>query len=64
MAKVIKEFSGAPDGEVYARLFAVGDEVHGDLAAVAIREGWATDEELKAAKPAENKARKAAPENK
>lgn len=40
-AKVIKAFAGVPDGEVYPRDFAPGDMVHGDLAAVAVREGWA-----------------------
>jgi hypothetical protein len=40
-AKVVKAFVGAPDGEVYPRDFAPGDMVHGDLAAVAMREGWA-----------------------
>ncbi len=41
VAIVTVPFIGAPDGEVYGREFAVGDEVHGELAAVAIREGWA-----------------------
>lgn len=41
VAIVTVPFSGVPDGEVYGRDFAVGDTVHGDLAAVAIREGWA-----------------------
>jgi len=64
MAKVIVEFCGVPDGEVYLKEFALGDEVNGDLAVVAIREGWAEETETKASKPDENKARKAAPENK
>jgi hypothetical protein len=41
VAIVTVPFIGAPDGEVYGREFAVGDTVHGDLAAVAIRQGWA-----------------------
>jgi hypothetical protein len=41
VATVTAPFIGAPDGEVYGRQFAVGDTVHGELAAVAIREGWA-----------------------
>ncbi len=41
IAIVTVPFIGAPDGEVYGREFAVGDEVHGELATVAIREGWA-----------------------
>ncbi len=73
MAKVTVAFFGVPDGEVYPREFAPGDEVIGDLSAVAISEGWATEEEtgresseeeLKAKNPAENKAHKTAPENK
>lgn len=40
-AKVVEAFFGVPDGEVYPRDFAPGDMVHGDLAAVALREGWA-----------------------
>jgi hypothetical protein len=61
MAKVTVAFSGVPDGEIYPKDFAPGDEVHGDLAAVAVREGWAEDSEPT---KAEAKARKAAPENK
>jgi hypothetical protein len=62
MAKVTRAFTGVPDGQIYPVEFAVGDTVEGDLALIAIIEGWATDE--KSSKPAENKARKAAPENK
>lgn len=40
-ARVIKVFKGVPDGESAARTFHVGDEVEGDLARVALREGWA-----------------------
>jgi hypothetical protein len=71
MATVVIAFLGVPDGEVIPRQFEPGDNVDGDLGAVAVREGWAEEEESsseggeqKAAKPAENKARKAAPENK
>lgn len=39
--KVVKAFAGVRDGEVYPREFAAGDLVYGDLAAVAVREGWA-----------------------
>ena len=42
-AKVIKSFRGAPDGEVHPKQFKPGDTVEGDLACVAIREGWAED---------------------
>lgn len=40
-AKVVETFFGVPDGEVYPREFAEGDIVQGDLAVVAVREGWA-----------------------
>ena len=48
MAKVVKEFWGAADHDPKTRLFKPGEEVTGDLAAVAVREGWA--EPAKAAK--------------
>jgi hypothetical protein len=41
MAKVIKAFPGVPDGKIDPVDFAPGDEVVGDLARVAIAEGWA-----------------------
>jgi hypothetical protein len=41
VATVTVPFMGAPDGEFYGRQFAAGDQVHGELAAVAVREGWA-----------------------
>lgn len=40
-ATVLVEFDGVPDGLVYPRTFAIGERVEGDLAAVAVREGWA-----------------------
>jgi len=43
MAKVIKEFRGCRDGERVVRLFREGDEVQGELARIAVGEGWATD---------------------
>lgn len=73
MKKVIKAFLGVKDGEVIPQEFQPGDEVDGDLGAVAVREGWAEEsdnsaamkgDEQKASKAAENKALKAAPENK
>lgn len=63
MATVTVAFQGVPDGECYPREFAPGDEVMGDLAVVAVREGWAANGQ-KAAKATESKARKSAPENK
>ena len=71
MAKVVKAFLGCEDGNPIPREFNPGDDVHGDIGSVAVREGWAVEEvnsqnveELKAASPAENKAHNAAPENK
>jgi hypothetical protein len=40
-AKTVTAFDGVPDGLVIPKHFNEGDEVEGDLAAVAIREGWA-----------------------
>ena len=59
-AKVIKPFKGAPDGECHPKSFVAGDVVSGDLADVAIAEGWA--KKMKGAP--ENKDKGAAPENK
>ena len=42
-AVVTKPFKGAPDGEIYPRDFNVGDKLAGDLAAVAVKEGWAIE---------------------
>jgi hypothetical protein len=65
MVKVIKEFLGCKDGDVYPVQFAVGDDVEGDLAEVALREGWAEDSgEEKSKSPQSNKMIKNAPENK
>lgn len=48
MAKVIKEFKGAPDDSSYVKTFVPGDAVFGDLAKVAIANRWATEEDAKA----------------
>lgn len=40
-AKVTKEFTGRPDSEALPRTIAVGETITGDLAKVAVREGWA-----------------------
>lgn len=40
-AKVIKEFSGRPDNQPSARVIKVGEVVEGELAAVAMEQGWA-----------------------
>lgn len=57
MAKVVKSFRGVRDGEIYPVVFAVGDTVEGNLAKVAIAEGWATDGVLEVA-PAAPKAKR------
>ena len=41
-AVVAKAFDGAPDGEIYPRHFKPGQLVEGDLARVAVEEGWAS----------------------
>lgn len=37
-------FFGAVDGTVHPRRFVQGDTVEGDLARVAVQEGWAEEE--------------------
>lgn len=61
-ATVTKPFAGLPDGDTKVRDFAVGDEVEGDLAEVAIREGWADEVGAEPAKGTKSKGK--APENK
>lgn len=43
MAKVTEAFDGVPDGSIYPRRFKVGEPVFGDLAVVAINNGWAEE---------------------
>lgn len=40
-ARVTKPFMGAPDGALHPRPFGVSELVEGDLARVAVTEGWA-----------------------
>jgi hypothetical protein len=42
---VTKAFAGCRDGEVIPRRFEVGEELTGDLARVALKQGWAYDDE-------------------
>lgn len=42
-AKVTTSFSGKPDEEFLARTIAVDEIIEGDLAGVAVNEGWAID---------------------
>lgn len=64
-AMVQKSFAGAPDGELHPRTFAVGDIITGELAVVAVREGWAVEQgEAAPERPVGRKARGNAPENK
>jgi hypothetical protein len=41
-AVVDKAFDGAPDGEIYPRHFKPGQLVEGDLARIAVEQGWAS----------------------
>lgn len=45
-AYVIVPFRGVPDGEAVPRHFAIGDEIGGSLAEVALREKWAAEHPL------------------
>lgn len=49
-AKVIKAFPGRPDNEISTREIKEGEIIDGDLADVAVSEGWAEEE-----KPADKK---------
>jgi hypothetical protein len=42
-AKVTVEFPGKPDNEVVSRLVKVGEVINGDLAVVAVGQGWAVE---------------------
>lgn len=42
-AMVKTAFPGRPDNEAVSRTIAVGEEIGGDLAAVAVKEGWAEE---------------------
>ena len=42
-AVVVEPFPGLPDGESVVKNFKEGDLVVGDLAEVAVREGWAQE---------------------
>ena len=53
-AKVTVAFSGVPDGEVHPRKFEPGDTVDGELAGIALDQGWA--------EPIKGATRGAAPE--
>ena len=53
-AKVIEQFFGAADGEIYPRTFKVGEIISGDLAKSEIEAGRA--EAFDAKKPPTNKA--------
>lgn len=41
MAIVIEKFRGCKDGESKVTLFSEGDEVSGNLADIAVKNGWA-----------------------
>jgi hypothetical protein len=58
-AKVTKQFQGAEDGKHYPRTIKVGETIAGDLAKVAVEQGWALPLET-----AGQKAQASAPANK
>lgn len=43
-AIVTQAFDGVPDGDVHPRLIEKGETIYGSLAAVAVENGWATEE--------------------
>ena len=45
-AVVTKPFDGAIDGTIYPKHFKAGDVVEGDLARVAVEQGWAVEGEI------------------
>lgn len=63
--EIIKSFAFAYGGTDVVH-YTAGEtvDVSDECAELAIAEGWASAPGVKAAKPAANKARKAAPENK
>lgn len=57
---VTQEFLGKPDGQVYGRPILVGEVLTGDLAELALREGWAEEQEAEQAEPKPAKPAKGA----
>lgn len=55
-AKVKKAFPGRPDNEIKTREIKVGETIEGELAEVAVSEGWA--KEVKPEKPAKDEGKK------
>lgn len=51
-AKVTKAFPGRPDKEAQTRRIEVGETITGDLASVAVGQGWAENCEAKPKKSA------------
>lgn len=54
-AIVIEEFSGVEDGGIHPRRIGAGEMITGELARVAIDNGWAREAGEKAKKPPDNK---------
>jgi len=52
-ATVIKAFDGARDGSMYPTHWRPGDGIEGDLARVAVREGWATESAIESTEGAD-----------
>lgn len=57
-AKVTKPFSGRPDSEAATRTIAKDEVIEGELATVAVEQGWARAIDDRAAAEADRKARK------
>nr|BDD44155.1 hypothetical protein 22 [bacterium] len=64
---VTQSFNGVKDGEVYPVTFQPGDEVTGQLAEIAVKEGWAVQENQTQSNAQtnapKNKAQSTAPSN-
>ena len=58
-ATVTRDGFGKPDNDSSGRFFAPGETIYGDLAAVAVREGWAEAVAESAPAPAAPKAKRA-----
>jgi hypothetical protein len=52
---VIQEFKGAVDGDIHPRPIKVDERITGDLAQVALDNGWAREVGEKAKKPSRDK---------
>jgi len=56
-AIVTKAFPGRPDDQAHVCEFVPGDEVFGELAEVAVRNGWAKEQGEETVSPAKPKGK-------